>query len=455
MRQRRRAPLVAAGVVGALTSVLLATNVSFADEPTPSREEVRAARDAADDKARDVAGVQAELALANVELEESAVAAAQASEAYNGALWQLEEARREAAAARRAARSAGHDVRRQQREYGDALVRSYQASPEIAGVAAVLDADGIESFVEQRVSMDHAVDAMEGRYQQFRASSLVAEISSGRAAESRAAAQELEAEARELRDAASRAAASAATRAEEIAARKSELLAELAELEGISVALAERRQRALEQQAAEEAARARQQEQERDAEPPADPPAEPQPGPAPAPAPEETPEPRPELTPSPRPEPRPSPSPSTPPAPAPAPPAPAPAPPAPAPPAPARGASAAVAFAERQLGEPYVWGAAGPNAWDCSGLTMQAWAQGGKSLPHWSVGQYRATTPVKASALRAGDLVFWSSSSNPDTIFHVALYVGDGMIVHAPRTGRPVVKESMYYWRSPNFFTRP
>lgn len=114
-----------------------------------------------------------------------------------------------------------------------------------------------------------------------------------------------------------------------------------------------------------------------------------------------------------------------------------------------------MAFAERQLGEPYVWGAAGPNAWDCSGLTMQAWAQGGKSLPHWSVGQYRATTPVKASALRAGDLVFWSSSSNPDTIFHVALYVGDGMIVHAPRTGRPVVKESMYYWRSPNFFTRP
>lgn len=114
-----------------------------------------------------------------------------------------------------------------------------------------------------------------------------------------------------------------------------------------------------------------------------------------------------------------------------------------------------MAFAEQQLGEPYVWGAAGPNAWDCSGLTMRAWAAGGKSLPHWSVGQYRATTPVKASALRPGDLVFWSNSSNPDSIFHVALYAGDGMIIHAPRTGRPVVKESMYYWRSPNFFTRP
>ena len=130
--------------------------------------------------------------------------------------------------------------------------------------------------------------------------------------------------------------------------------------------------------------------------------------------------------------------------------------PAPAPaPAPAKGAQAAINFAAAQIGDPYRWGASGPNAWDCSGLTSKAWAAGGKSLPHWSVGQYQASTPIKMSQLRPGDLVFWSSSSKSSSIFHVALYAGDGQIIHAPRTGRPVVKESMMYWRAPNFFARP
>ena len=127
----------------------------------------------------------------------------------------------------------------------------------------------------------------------------------------------------------------------------------------------------------------------------------------------------------------------------------------PAPPAPASGAAAAIAFARAQLGEPYRWGAAGPSAWDCSGLTMGAWAAGGKSLPHYSVAQYEQSTPIAASQLRPGDLVFWGSSSSPSSIYHVALYVGNGTIVHAPRTGRPVTEESMYYWIPPNFYARP
>lgn len=439
---------LAAGLAVALVSGLTGA-VSWADEP-PSQGEVEAAESAARSKARAVAGVKADLAVANARLETSAVAAAQAAEAYNGALWQLEEAKAAATDARAAADGAATDVRRQQRAYGDALVRSYQSSPEIAGVAAVLDSDGIEAFVQQRVTMDNAVGALEGRYDRFRASATVAELSSRQAETAEAEAAALEEKSRTLRDAAAGAATAALAEAEAIATRKTELIAELATLEGISVELATRRQQALEEKAAEEAEEARRREQQREQERQPDPAPAPQPQPNPQPKPEPKPEPAPSDEPRPAPQPEPKPEPKPQPKPQPQPdPAPVPAP------APAKGAAAAANYAAAQLGEPYVWGAAGPSSWDCSGLTMKAWAAGGKSLPHWSVGQYRATTPIKASNLRKGDLVFWSNTSNPDTIFHVALYVGDGQIIHAPRTGRPVVRESMYYWRSPNFFTRP
>ncbi len=86
---------------------------------------------------------------------------------------------------------------------------------------------------------------------------------------------------------------------------------------------------------------------------------------------------------------------------------------------------------------------------------MGAWGAGGKSLPHYSVAQYEQSTPISAGDLQPGDLVFWGSSSSASSIYHVALYVGDGMIIHAPRTGRDVSEESMYYWITPNFYARP
>jgi cell wall-associated NlpC family hydrolase len=86
---------------------------------------------------------------------------------------------------------------------------------------------------------------------------------------------------------------------------------------------------------------------------------------------------------------------------------------------------------------------------------MRAWAAGGKSLPHYSVAQYEQSTPIRASQLRPGDLVFWGEDSSPASIFHVALYVGDGRIVQAPRTGVPVQETSLYYWIAPSFYARP
>ena len=81
--------------------------------------------------------------------------------------------------------------------------------------------------------------------------------------------------------------------------------------------------------------------------------------------------------------------------------------------------------------------------------------KGGKYLPHYSVAQFTGSTRITAAQLAPGDLVFWGSSSNPSSIYHVGLYVGDGQMIHAPRTGRPVVKESIYSWTTPNFFARP
>lgn len=96
-------------------------------------------------------------------------------------------------------------------------------------------------------------------------------------------------------------------------------------------------------------------------------------------------------------------------------------------------AQQAVSFALAQIGKPYVFGAAGPNAYDCSGLTMQAWAQAGVSLPHSAARQYNYGTHIPFSQLQPGDLLFFYSP-----IGHVTIYVGDGMMVSAPQPGESV-----------------
>ncbi len=97
----------------------------------------------------------------------------------------------------------------------------------------------------------------------------------------------------------------------------------------------------------------------------------------------------------------------------------------PAPPASGR-AAAAVRYALAQVGKSYVYGAAGPSAFDCSGLTMMAWQQAGVSLPHSSGAQMGSGTPVSQSQLQPGDLVFYYSP-----VSHVGIYIGNGQIANA------------------------
>jgi cell wall-associated NlpC family hydrolase len=89
-------------------------------------------------------------------------------------------------------------------------------------------------------------------------------------------------------------------------------------------------------------------------------------------------------------------------------------------------AGAAVAYALAQVGDAYVYGATGPDAFDCSGLTMMAWAQAGVALPHSSSAQQGSGTPVSQSQLQPGDLVFYYQP-----VSHVGIYIGHGQIVNA------------------------
>ena len=89
-------------------------------------------------------------------------------------------------------------------------------------------------------------------------------------------------------------------------------------------------------------------------------------------------------------------------------------------------AAIAVAFAKAQVGKPYIWAAAGPNAYDCSGLTMAAWGKAGVMMAHGSRDQYADFPKVSRSQLQPGDLVMFYSDMH-----HVGIYVGNGMVIHA------------------------
>jgi cell wall-associated NlpC family hydrolase len=102
-------------------------------------------------------------------------------------------------------------------------------------------------------------------------------------------------------------------------------------------------------------------------------------------------------------------------------------------------------WALTQLGKPYQWGAAGPDTYDCSGLTMEAWAHAGVQLLHYTGYQWEEGPHVPLNDLQRGDLLFFATNtSDPVTIHHVGIYIGNGMMVDAPFTGADVRIDSMY-----------
>ncbi|MGW1374006.1 NlpC/P60 family protein [Streptomyces sp. NPDC002446] len=93
----------------------------------------------------------------------------------------------------------------------------------------------------------------------------------------------------------------------------------------------------------------------------------------------------------------------------------------------------AISYATEQIGKDYVWGAEGPDTFDCSGLTLRAWERGGRTIPRTSQEQWRQLPRIALRDMRPGDLIIYFSDAS-----HVGMYLGDGAIVHAPRPGRQV-----------------
>jgi cell wall-associated NlpC family hydrolase len=126
-----------------------------------------------------------------------------------------------------------------------------------------------------------------------------------------------------------------------------------------------------------------------------------------------------------------------------------------APPTPARIAYAArmrsyhiVAAARAQQGKPYRFGARGPSAFDCSGLTGYAYRSVRIDLPRTADGQFRATRRIAPAVARPGDLVFWVRGGHA---YHVAVYAGAGTVWHAPKPGRRVQLTAIWSWGQVRF----
>jgi cell wall-associated NlpC family hydrolase len=107
--------------------------------------------------------------------------------------------------------------------------------------------------------------------------------------------------------------------------------------------------------------------------------------------------------------------------------------------APSPAAARAIAYARAQIGKPYLWGGTGPDAYDCSGLVMEAYASAGVSIPRTSETQWAAGPQVPPDQVEPGDLVFFAGGDGTDTApGHVGLVIGGGQMIEAYATGFPV-----------------
>ena len=413
----------------------------------PSQSQVNAAKKAAAAKAAQVAAIEQQLAAANNRLEQLGRESEIAAEKYNGAVYRLQQAKVEAAAAAARAQKAAKTLADQQRQIGRFAAASYQGGGDLAQIGSLLTPDGPQQLMDSAGAARSVSQAMQGSYLRFTATRVVSNAFKAQADQAVVKVKTATEAAAKAKAAAEAAEANQAAAVAGIGAERKKQIGQLAVLRNTSYKVADQRQRGLEELARQRAAaiaakkaeelrkriaareaaerareaaerrardeRERREQQQKDNQKPAKPPKK-------------------KHKPS-----RPgggndggSYS--------------------------GRGPAAAIAFALSQLGEPYVWGADGPGSWDCSGLTMGAWDRAGVQLPHYSVAQYEQVRHISEDELRPGDLIFWAENhDDPGTIFHVAMYLGGGRMVHAPRTGRPVTIDSIYYWEAPDFFGRP
>ena len=456
-------------IAGSVAVALVASTATGASaDPTPvvpSAEQVSAAAAAAGSAEAQGAALDAELAVARATLQEQQERAGAAAEDYNRAAEELDEAtsaHTTATAKATAAAQASEEATLALSRYAAEVFQSGGGLGQLdvffggGGPAQTLDrAAGLEAVGEERARVMRDAESARHLARTLAEAAAEAQQRQEQAAQTAHAARDI---AQRDNDAAAAAAATAAAHQEhalghratlrhtsvelerqrqdglqaleqariaEEARRKAEEAARQAAAQAARLAAAEAARLAeADRQAAAAAAEAARKAAEEAAKK-----ATSTPSPTPTPKPSTTPTPKPSTTLTPTPTPTKSTTP--------------PPPPATNVPAPKAGVDAVIAFARAQLGEPYVWAAAGPNSWDCSGLTMVAWAQAGVRLAHYTGSQYKQTARVPVDQLKPGDLVFFGPSVAG--IHHVGLFIGNGQMIHAPYTGT-VVKISTI-WR--------
>ncbi len=438
----------ALSLVGLLT---LATTLSATADPVyPSEAQVNSAKAAVAGTTGQVSSLDAQYVAASAQLRQVQESAAAAAEAFNGARVALGQratesaaAQKRAAAAQQIADSASLEVRR----YAASV---YQQGGSFGELEAYLDSDGPQEMIDKATALEAVGDARARSLQRADATTIVAGTMRRQADSARAAQAKAARDAESARNAAQSRADAAKAAAAQIQQQQVALVTQLASLRKTSVDLERQRQdglaaaavaRAAAAEAAKQASLA--QERARAAQTAA---ARKTAQQAAARAAAEAARQRAAAlaaekaaaaAKSARPTPQ-KPQPSKP-----RPPAPKPADPTPPPPPPTSGGvSAVIAYARAQIGKPYLWGGAGPDSFDCSGLTMRAWERAGVSLSHYTGAQWAETTRVAISDLQPGDLVFYGSDG--PTSHHMGLYIGGGQMIEAPYTGANVRYASIY-----------
>jgi len=447
MRATPRRAAAATSLV--LVAGLLSAQASWAD-PDVGADDVADARAAVTSAAGAVADIELQLAVQSAALDAAWTAVQAAGEDYTEAIVVRDVAAATGVEAAARAEAALDDVEVARAALGQIALEAYRSGGSLDGLSAFLSADGYEDLVARSTAIENLGDRAQRAVQRLEAAELVSRTLGGRAEEAAAAATAGAAAAEDALAAAQAAQGAAEEQVTAIAAQREALLVELAQRRQTSVEVERARQATLDAERAArlEAAAAATRGVPRGAPsnpatpPVTNPPVPPVTNPATPPV---TNPPVPPVTNPPVP---PVTNPPVPPV------TNQPVPPVTNPPAPAppssdpyglgtgsqRGSAeqgqAAVTWAGAQVGKPYSYGASGLDSFDCSGLTSQAWRDAGVSINRTSRDQYRQVRKIAYDSLRPGDLIFYGSvGSDPGSITHVAMYVGGGQMVEAPRPG--------------------
>jgi cell wall-associated NlpC family hydrolase len=413
---------VVAVLAAALT--VLAGPAATADPNTlPSAQDVATAKAAVGSTAQQVGVLEAQLAQSQAKLEALGVAVGQAAEAYDGAMYALQQAQQQAAAAGRAAATAQAALAAARQQVGELGAAAYKSGGSLATFAAFLTGSSPDGLLGAASTMQVLANRQDAVLDRVRAQQVVTQVLDKQASTALAAVQQAAEKARVAKAAVEARVSAQASQVQQLTASTTTLTRQLAALQARSVQLTAARQAGLARIAREKAARAAElARQQAAARAPARARRRPPPPAAAAAAGSSS-----DNTSG-------SGGSTT-----------SPAVtgvasgPAGSSSGTAAGGLAAVAFARAHLGDAYVWAAAGPSTWDCSGLTMMAWQAGGVAMPHYAAAQYAQGLKVSRGQLRPGDLVFFGTNPNDyQSIYHVGLYIGGGQMIEAPYTGSVV-----------------